>query len=176
MSQSCLLLTQSRHATGQNRIPLEPCRSLTLTASSLNSQTASAASSSERINLMMRRRITADIQRSQRGFTLGLMTPMAFSIRRVAPSPRCVYRHVLCHQSAQHAVRRVAPSPRCVYPHILCHQSAQHAVDPCRDTVARSQVLFRARRSTSTRTVRCSLVAACQLLPVIIAESAGYAG
>jgi hypothetical protein len=53
---------------------------------------------------MMRRRITADIQRSQLGFTLGLMTAMAFSIRRVAPSPRCVYRHILCHQSAQHAV------------------------------------------------------------------------
>jgi hypothetical protein len=85
------------------------------------------ASSTERINLMMRRGITADIQRSQLRFTLGLMTAMAFSIRRVAPSPRCVSRH------------------------ILCHQSAQHAVDPCRDTVARSQVLFRARRSTSTR-------------------------
>ena len=39
----------------------------------------------------MHRRITADIQRSQRGFTLDLMTPMAFSIRQVAPSPRCVY-------------------------------------------------------------------------------------
>ena len=59
-------------------------------------------------------------------FTLGLMPAMVFSMRRVAPSPRCVYRH------------------------ILCHQSAQHAADPCRDTVARSQVLFRARRSTST--------------------------
>ena len=117
------------------------------------SQMASAASSSERTNLMMRRRITADIQRSQRGFTLRLMTPMAFSIRLVAPSPRCVYRHVLCHQSTAMAfsIRRVASSPRCVYRHILCHQSAQHAVDLCRDTVARSQVLFRARRSTSTR-------------------------
>src|SRR6516164_8785533 len=69
---------------GKNRIPLEPCRSTKLTASSLNSQTASAARSSERINLRMRRRITADIQRSQLGFTLS-MTAMAFSIRRVAP-------------------------------------------------------------------------------------------
>src|SRR6516164_1165890 len=100
---------------------------LMLTASSLNSQTASALSSSEQINLMMHRRITADIQRSQRGFTLDLMTPMVFSIRRVAPSPRCVYRHVLCHQSAQHAVRRVVLSPRYVW-HVLYHQSAQHAV------------------------------------------------
>jgi hypothetical protein len=49
------------------------------------------------------------------------------------------------------SVRRVALSPRCAYRHIPCHRSAQHAVDPCRDTVARSQVLFRARRSTSTR-------------------------
>jgi hypothetical protein len=82
-----------------------------------------------------------------------LMTAMAFSIRRVAPSPRCVYRHVLCHQSAAMAfsIRRVAPSPRCVYRHILCHRSAQHAVDPCRDTAARPQVPFRSRRSTSTR-------------------------
>src|SRR5437764_5341177 len=58
-----------------------------------------AASSSERINLMMRRRITADIQRSQLGFTLSLTTAMAFSIRRVAPSPGCAYRHILFHQS-----------------------------------------------------------------------------
>jgi len=70
-----------------------------------------------------------------------------------APSPRYVYRHILCHQSTAMAfsIRRVAPSPRCVYRHILCHQSAQHAVDPCRDTAARSRVLVRARRSTSTR-------------------------
>src|SRR6516165_3031182 len=87
------------------------------------------------------------------GVYLALMTAMTFSIRPVAPSPRCVYRHVLCHQSAAMAfsIRRVAPSPRCVYRHILCHRAAQHAVDPCRDTVARSQVLFRVRRSTSTR-------------------------
>ena len=118
-------------------------------------------------------------------FVMVLMTAMAFLIRRVAPLPRCVYRH------------------------ILCHQSAQHAVDPCRDTVARSQVLFRSRRSASTRFhstcisphashpsrsrdrpqahghshrggsrhgMRCPSqpVAACELLPVIIAESAGY--
>jgi len=31
------------------------------------------------------------IERSQLVFTLGLMTAMAFSIRRVAHSPRCVY-------------------------------------------------------------------------------------
>src|SRR4029077_18008992 len=60
-------------------------------------------------------------------FTLGLMIAMAFSIRRVVPSRSCVYRR------------------------ILCHQAAQHAVDPCRDTDVRSQALFRARRSTSTR-------------------------
>ena len=60
-------------------------------------------------------------------FTFGLMIAMAFSIRRVAPSRSRVYRH------------------------ILCHQAAQHAVDPCRDTDVRSQALFRARRSTSTR-------------------------
>src|SRR6516165_4837862 len=113
------------------------------------------------------------------GVYLALITAMAFSIRRVAPSPRCVYRHVLCHQSAAMAfsirpvapspscvyrhilchqltamafsIRRVAPSPRCVYRHILCHRAAQHAVDPYRDTVARSQALFRARRSISIR-------------------------
>src|SRR5215469_13530519 len=80
-------------------------------------------------------------------------TAMAFSIRRVAPSPRCVFRYVLCPQSTAMAfsIRRVAPSPCCVFRHILCHQSAQHAVDLCRDTVGQSQVLFRARRSTSTR-------------------------
>src|SRR5438477_11755721 len=65
-----------------------------------------AASSSERINLMMRRRITADIQRSQLGFTLSLTTAMAFSIRRVAPSPGW---HILFHQSTAMAfsIRRV---------------------------------------------------------------------
>ena len=58
-----------------------------------------------------------------------LMTAIAFSIRPVAPSPSCVYRHILCHQSRAMAfsIRRVAPSPRCVYRHVLCHQSAAMA-------------------------------------------------
>src|SRR6516164_2106307 len=63
------------------------------------------------------------------GVYLALMTAMAFSIRRLAPSPRCLYRHVLCHQSAAMAfsIRPVAPSPSCVYRHILCHQSRASA-------------------------------------------------
>ena len=56
--------TQSGPGHRQNRIPME-------LASSLNSQTASTANSSEEINLMMRRRITADIQRSQPGVHFG---------------------------------------------------------------------------------------------------------
>jgi hypothetical protein len=62
------------------RIRPKPCRSLTLTASSLNSQTASAASSSERINLMMRaarrRRATRRIEKA-----IGVIKPKV--------NPRC---------------------------------------------------------------------------------------
>ncbi|MGE5165850.1 MAG: hypothetical protein ACM3IH_17735, partial [Sphingobacteriales bacterium] len=46
----------------------------------------------------------ADIQHSRLVFILGLMMATAFSIQRVAPSLGRVYRHILCHQLAQHAV------------------------------------------------------------------------
>jgi hypothetical protein len=75
--------------------------------------------------------------------TLVLMTAMAFSIRRIASSPRCVYRH------------------------ILCHQSAQHAVDPCRDTT----VADRPASASVPRASLRALSSACQkALFVVVGE------